>query len=328
MTTDLQLNEDVINDGIRISFRGGGEKACHEKLKGAMVQRRWLLEAAPPIPRTTSMSQSSVNGSSALSGNERPRSTPVGIAGLEHRGLQSRKDNETTIGSAFEDLETLMASAKDIVALAQKFAVELGSSDTSVDGNALLSESAAAMGIVATRAVVGDKSTNLYLSELSRNLAEYITDDRRGILSSQGGIMGLIDLWAMFNRSRNGYELISPFDFQKATQLWDELNLPVKLRRFKSGLLVVQRRTWTDDRILEHLQAWLQSTKRTPLSLDVSWEWSAFGSAVTAQDAAGRFGWSIGVAVEELEMAEDRGLLCREDSVEGLKFWLNCFVEG
>ena len=255
--------------------------------------------------------------------NGRPRSTPVGIAGLEHRGLQTRKKNETTIGTAFEDLETLMASAKDIVALAQKFAIELGSSDTSADGNALLSESAAAIGIVATREVVADRSTDLYLSELSRNLAEYITDARRGILTLQGGVMGLIDLWAMFNRSRNGYELISPSDFHKATQLWDVLNLPVRLRQFKSGLLVVQRRSWTDERILEHLQAWLLSTKLTPLSLDVSWDWTEFGSAITAQDAANHFGWSIGVAAEELEMAEDRSLLCRDESVEGLKFWLN-----
>jgi ESCRT-II complex subunit VPS36 len=48
-----------------------------------------------------------------------------------------------------------------------------------------------------------------------------------------------------------------------------------------------------------------------------------FGGGVTAKDAAEHFGWSIGVATEELEMAEEKGALCREESIEGLKFWYN-----
>jgi ESCRT-II complex subunit VPS36 len=57
------------------------------------------------------------------------------------------------------------------------------------------------------------------------------------------------------------------------------------------------------------------------------WDRSTFGVGVTAQQAAAQFGWSLGVASEELEMAEERGALCREESVEGLKFWLNFLVD-
>ncbi|KAG7153044.1 hypothetical protein HYQ46_000302 [Verticillium longisporum] len=53
-----------------------------------------------------------------------------------------------------------------------------------------------------------------------------------------------------------------------------------------------------------------------------------FGRGVTARDAAERFGWSIGVAEEELEMAEERGVLCREEGIEGLKFWENFIDTG
>jgi hypothetical protein len=57
------------------------------------------------------------------------------------------------------------------------------------------------------RAAADSDSTALVSGELSLvvipDLAEYLTDDRKGILQREGGIMSLIDLWAVFNRSRN-----------------------------------------------------------------------------------------------------------------------------
>ena len=55
-------------------------------------------------------------------------------------------------------------------------------------------------------------------------------------------------------------------------------------------------------------------------------DWDTFGRGVTAQEAARHFGWSVGVATEELELAEENGALCREEGVEGLRFWRNWLV--
>lgn len=254
----------------------------------------------------------------------RSQSTAVGIAGLEQRGLQSRRNNEAVLGTAFEDLEALMSSAKDIVALAERFAQDSGSESS----NPLLSESATAMGMVATKDISGNSSNSLYVSELSRNLAEYITDEKRGILRSNGGIIGLVDLWAMVNRARNGVELISPSDFHQAAVAWDRLGLPVRLRQFRSGLLAVQPRDWTDEKVVQQILGWLRSLQRSPPEEPTAWDWSLFGCGVTAQEAASRFGWSIGVATEELEMAEEKGAVCREEGIEGLKFWLNFITDS
>lgn len=234
-------------------------------------------------------------------------------------------NNQLVIGNAFEDLEALMASAKQIVALAETLARESGmaTNEGSAETNAVLSESAAALGMVTTKDMLGSGSETLYLSELSRNLAEYLTDDREGILHREGGIISLIDLWAVFNRSRNGVELVSPSDFQRAAELWEKLKLPVRLRRFKSGLLVVQRYDWSDEKTVRQLQNWMEDLRRVPPDEAIPWDWTQFGRAVTAQEAAQRFQWSVGVAAEELEMAEDRGVLCREEGIEGLRFWMN-----
>jgi ESCRT-II complex subunit VPS36 len=326
MMSDTSLNDNDFSDGMKLSFRAGGEKIFHERLKNAMIQRKWLLQDAPPVPKPNEPSTSD-NLGLGIPGLElnapATRPSAVGIAGLERRGLQTRKNNEAVIGNAFEDLEALMASAKEVVALAEKFAAE--SSRTSGEANTVLSQSAAALGMVTTKDMLGTggKSENLYLSELSRNLAEYLTDDRNGILKREGGIMSLIDIWAVFNRSRNGVELISPADFQKAAELWEKLKLPVRLRRFKSGLLVVQRYDWSDEKTIAQLKQWLEELRFKPPDIEVSWDWQAFGVGVTAQEAARRFGWSVGVAAEELEMAEDKGVLCREESIAGLRFWSN-----
>ncbi|PTB66731.1 Vps36-domain-containing protein [Trichoderma citrinoviride] len=311
-------------ESVKISFRGGGEKIFYERLKSAMTQRKWLLQDAPPAPKSNRVSESnSANGSPHAPA---PKAKTAGIAGLEQRGLNMRKNNEILIGSAFEDLEALMASAKEVVALAERFAQQVNgaSGDVTSKENSILAESAHQLGLITTKDIVGGGSSeSLYLSELARNLAEFLTDDARGVLKRAGGILTLVDLWAMFNRARGGVELVSPMDFKKAAQMWETLKLPVRLRTFRSGVMVVQGRDRTDEATVRSILAWLQDLHEFPPDRDVAWDWRAFGRGVTAQEAAERFGWSLGVAEEELLMAEEQGALCREEGLEGLKFWKN-----
>ncbi|KAJ6786306.1 hypothetical protein PWT90_08742 [Aphanocladium album] len=313
-------------EGVKISFRGGGEKIFYERLKGSMTQRKWLLQNAPPPPKGRPR-DGSLSGAEADPSNGERRTKSAGIAGLEQLGLSRHKNNELLIGSAFEDLEALMASAKEVIALAEKFSLQKGSGNGnfSAEENAILAESASQLGLVTTKDMVGGGggSESLYLSELARNLAEFLTDDTRSVLKKAGGILTLVDLWALFNRARGGVELVSPLDFEKAARLWESLRLPVRLRTFRSGVMVVQGRDRTDETTVRALLSWLQDLHEFPPDRDVLWDWRAFGRGVTAQEAAERFGWSLGVAEEELLMAEEHGALCREEGLEGLKFWKN-----
>lgn len=315
-----QLQTGVnLQDNIKISFRGGGEKIFNERLKGALTQRKWLLQNARPIPKPGAFE----SGGPDATGLDRAKT--VGIAGLEQRRLDARKNNEVVIGGAFEDLEALMTSAKEIIALAESFARQTNSGVVASEDNAVLAQSASALGLVTTKDMLGGGSTsdNLYLSELARNLAEFLTDDARGLLKKVGGIMTLVDLWAVFNRARGGVELVSPNDFEKAAHLWEKLKLPVRLRKFKSGVLVVQASDRTDEKTIKALLQWLADLHSFPPEQETEWDWQVFGVGITVRDAAERFGWSLGVATEELEMAEEYGALCREESVEGLKYWEN-----
>jgi len=316
------------NESVKFSFRAGGEKIFLERLKGAITQRKWLLHSAPPPPKRDSLGGVEVQ----------PQQRAIGIAGLERRGIELRKNNEVVIGNAFEDLAALMASAKEIIALAETFASQTRSSTPNPDGTAaspspsapdttaLLSQ----LNLTTTKDMLasnGSGSNALYLAELSRSLAEFLTDDTKSILKSAHGTLSLVDLWATFNRARGGVELVSPTDFKAAADLFDKLKLPVRLRKFKSGLLVVQGRDRTDEKTTREIVAWLGDLRAVPPDREESWEWSSWGRGVTALEAAERFGWSVGVAGEELEMAEERGALCREVGLEGVKFWENWLVK-
>ncbi|EFR05245.1 vacuolar protein-sorting-associated protein 36 [Nannizzia gypsea CBS 118893] len=327
---------------VKLSFRAGGERVFHERLRGALVQRKWILQDAPPVPKVDTMDNNSITTTNNnIASGASTKTTAAGIAGLERRGLETRRNNEAVIGGAFEDLEALMASAREVVALAETFARERrNDAGVTDEEEEMVSQSAAAaaLGMITTKQQLltssSSSSSSLYVTELSRNLAEYLTDERgggagRGLLRRAGGIMSLVDVWAAFNRARNGVELVSPRDFHSAAEQWEVLRLPVRLRRFrKSGLLVVQRSDWTDEKTLHQLSTWLQDTTTTTATTATSSSSSTsavFGRGVTAQEAGEHFGWSLGVASEELEMAEERGLLCREQGVEGLRFWINHF---
>ena len=258
----------------------------------------------------------------------------VGIAGLERKGAELRANAQTVIGTAFEDLEALMTSAKEVIAMAGQFAQQMdnGTNSDSAEARAVLSDSASALGLITSRDMVGPgASETLYITELARNLAEFLTDDRRGVLRKEGGIMSLVDLWAVFNRTRNGIELVSPSDFEKAASMWESLQLPVRLRRFKSGLLVAQEKGRTDQKTIANILRWLREAPLSTTLDNNSPYLPAYGKGATAQECAEEFGWSVGVATEELEMGEETGALCRDHCLDGIRFWENCFpqdIEG
>ncbi|KAJ3051259.1 hypothetical protein HK097_007758, partial [Rhizophlyctis rosea] len=104
--------------------------------------------------------------------------------------------------------------------------------------------------------------------------------------------------------------LISPEDLQKSCALFTTLNLPFRLRRFDSGLLVVQSESESDENVCRRV--WEVVKKRE--------------GGVTKVEVARAVGVGVVLAGEWLLMAEKKGLICRDDTVEGLRFWDNLIM--
>nr|KYP34305.1 Vacuolar protein sorting-associated protein 36 [Cajanus cajan] len=90
--------------------------------------------------------------------------------------------------------------------------------------------------------VTKESAGALYHQQLSRQLADFV----KVPLERAGGIINLIDIYCLFNRAR-GTELISPDDLLQACSLWEKFDVPVVLRKFDSGVMVIQTKSHSDE---------------------------------------------------------------------------------
>lgn len=105
-------------------------------------------------------------------------------------------------------------------------------------------------------------------------------------------------------------DLVSPDDILNACkQLQDLPELQLKLVKYKSGLLVVQNQSCDNEELLAKTVQYVeQAGALTPLQLSA------------------RLSVSVQLARQRLEEAESVGRLCRDESLEGLKFFPNKFI--
>ena len=89
-----------------------------------------------------------------------------------------------------------------------------------------------------------ESAGSLYHDALARQLGDWLQKP----LEKYGGVIALTDLYCLFNRAR-GTEMISPDDLYRAALLFEPLKLPVRLRKFDSGVLAVQSLSHTDGEV-------------------------------------------------------------------------------
>ena len=129
--------------------------------------------------------------------------------------------------------------------------------------------------------------------------------------------MPLTDAYCLFNRAR-GIELISPSEFREACESHLAVGLGMTLRRFPSGVIAIQTAEHDVDAVIAQLTALLD--RRGSLSaFDVV-------EGLDGQER-GLTRLPLELASEYLELAERRGVLCRDDTIAGTRFHRNLFVQ-
>ena len=93
------------------------------------------------------------------------------------------------------------------------------------------------------------------------------------------------------------------------------------MRHFPSGVAVLQNSTFSDENVCRTLLD-LFNRPATASSLDVA----GLGRGLTATQTATELVQTFAVAMEQLLLAERRGVLCRDDGPEGLIFYRNFFA--
>lgn len=222
---------------------------------------------------------------------------------------KKQKNADKAVNVAFNDLDSLMTHAKELVALAERYTKE-SDENKKDEFNSLLHN----MGIASP--VTRNSAGAAYHYELARQLADFISDP----LEQRGGMMTLTDIFCIFNRAR-GTELVSPDDLVTACGLLKELQIPLKLRRFETGVMVLQSASASDESFVAKVLELLSDNDDFKLN------------GISAADVSTMLKCSIILAKEHLLSAEKNLHLCRDDpkditlDTSGLTFYPNFFLD-
>lgn len=236
----------------------------------------------------------------------------VGVSGILRKEQETWESAGQNLQDAFQDLNALMSKAKEMMELAEKMRQKLltnqsNSGDEEMGSKQDMQDLLLSVGIVSP--VTKETAGALYHQQLSRQLADFV----RVPVERAGGMMALVDVYCLFNRAR-GTELISPEDLLQACSLWDKFDVPVMLRKFDSGVKVIQTKTHSDEEVFARISSLAQKP-------------DALQKGISPTDAAFTLGIAPALAKEHLLNAENKGLLCRDVSPDGFRFYINLFNE-
>jgi len=141
-------------------------------------------------------------------------------------------------------------------------------------------------------------------------------------------MMTLTDVYCLFNRAR-GTNLISPEDLLKALDLMKELGLGMSKRSFKSGVLVVQDDAFDDEVMAKKLANLASSSIKqkvdTQPALGLAGTTLTDVGGITVIDVSRTLKMPALLANEQLQSAEQMGWLCRDETIEGIRYFPNLF---
>ncbi|KAK7313677.1 hypothetical protein VNO77_38867 [Canavalia gladiata] len=240
----------------------------------------------------------------------------VGVSGILRKEQEMWESTDRSLQEAFQDLNALMSKAKEMVMLAEKMRLKLlsgsnaqtnATNDEEMGSKEEMQDWLLSVGIISP--VTKESAGALYHQQLSRQLADFVKIP----LERAGGIINLIDIYCLFNRAR-GTELISPDDLLQACLLWEKFDVPVVLRKFDSGVMVIQTKSHSDEEVFTKIKMLVMKP-------------DTLRAGISASDAARTLGVAPAMAKEHLLSAESKGLLCRDISPDGFRFYINLFPE-
>ncbi|XP_047334718.1 vacuolar protein sorting-associated protein 36 [Impatiens glandulifera] len=308
---DVQGSSSTV---ITLVLRGKSDPdAFLVKLWEAWSGRAWENSRQEGPSDSNSVNLQSIDGCST---GGRFKMPVVGVAGILRKEQEIWENTDKSLQEAFQDMNALMSKAKEMMMLAEKMRLKLlsGSSnqasglvDDELGSKEEMQNWLLSVGIISP--VTKESAGALYHQQLSRQLADFV----KSPLERAGGMINLIDIYCLFNRAR-GTELISPDDLLQACSIWEKFDVPVMLRKFDSGVMVIQNKSHSDEEVLSRIKALVLKP-------------CALKTGISASDAAMILGIAPGMAKEHLLNAESKGLLCRDVSPDGFRFYVNLFQE-
>lgn len=264
---------------------------CYAVLSKAMARKHW-----------TSTSSTTTSSSTTRQTHK------VGVDAIVSRSQQQHAHAARLTDTAFVgDMETLLREATELVRVIHKYVATLdkyqaSTTDDNDDADKLVSL-LSDMGMSSAWTKADFATDTAYYQQLARELADLLRPKLRG------SMMTLTDVYCVYNRARSS-RLLSPDDLLRAVAQLETLSVGVVPRTFPSGVRVLQ------DADLDPVQI------ATGLR-----ELAAQKEGLTSLGACQQLHVSLVLAQEQLLLAEGMGYLVRDETLESVKFYPNCFEE-
>jgi len=277
------------NGFIKISFRSGGHSEFQQHLNNALQEKLWTIVTKPAASTSAPVK----------------REMRAGITGIEKNLNQKARRDDANISKAFEDLNKLIEMAKPMVKLAQSISTKIREKQGEITEDETVQFKSYLLSLGIDDPITkGGHSESEYYKLLAKEMFHILDQP----IQQSGGMMTLTDAFVRVNRAR-GLELVSPDDILLAARALKDTHIPMRLHQFESGVLVLMTSNNSEEEIRQDLMNQLESV-----------------GSFTAEEMSRQMSVSVILSRERLLSAESDGLLCRDDSVEGLRFYPNKFL--
>ncbi len=310
---------------VKLTFNQGIKEA-YSSIKSVISKQEWktslrALKGTPvpakpiqtiqPTPKAdtlrASMDSPLPRDARDVQEEKRPQSrNQAGLGQIMQSISISNTQTQQQLDESFRDLSTLMDRANDMVNLASSLVAKLNKETDSgsiAKVQDLLYDLGIGVDAPVTKEAVG---SSLYFTKLSEQIHSFISP-----VLEQRGMMALTDLYVLYNRAR-GVHLVSPQDLYKAVSMWsNQVKVPARLRKFPSGTTVVEADSMNEDKLSQRVLQFVAKKEK---------------EGVSAIQLALGMSCAPALAMEWLTMAEGRSLLCRDETIHGISFYPNLFL--
>jgi ESCRT-II complex subunit VPS36 len=291
-TPKLQLTFRTAADApvskLQLAFKGGGRDDFLERTQQALRAKKWEAYKAP-------------TRGAAVAG-PRNWAKEVGSGGLATRKEAAVTHTTQAMSGAFSDLEGLMSHAKEMVEIANR--VARAAPAEGADGADEFAAMMMSAGI--DNPVTRQSAGSSYHQELARQLHSFLVAP----LERCHGVMTLADVYCLYHDARGIVEMVSPDDLMRACSTFPTIGVPLRMRKLKSNVMVIESEAASDPAIVDARLGEILGEK----------------VHMSAEELARDSGVSLYIAKEQLEGAEDRGVLARDESMQGTRYYVNRFL--
>ena len=141
-------------------------------------------------------------------------------------------------------------------------------------------------------------------------LAQEVEKFLATIIDKFGGVVGLIDLYCMYNRAR-GTDLVSPDDLLIACKKMNQNSTRFMIKSYPSGVVTVQSKMFNEDAYYQRIAQTIRASQ----------------NGMSANKLAEQMNVNVILMKEHLQAAEEKGIVCRDESYEGVQFYENRIME-